>query len=330
MENVPASHSQLHVVLGAGQVGHLLCERLIERGLRVRVVRRAAPGHARPGLEWVQAELADPAAASAACAGAAVIYDCTNPSSYASWARVLPPLKRGIRAAASRTGALLVQLDNVYMYGVPADGVLRESTPLAPSSEKGRLRAMLANELFEAVARGELRASVGRAADFFGPGAASMSLYGDGFLRNLARGRGAIALGDPDLPRSYSFIPDVVGGLLQLGAHPERSAGRVFHLPVAWKAGSTREFITRFAAELGARPRIFRLPPWLFSLAGLFSKDLGAMREMMYQWQTPFVLDDTLFERTFGLSATAPELAISESVRAAGLARRDAPQLAPA
>jgi nucleoside-diphosphate-sugar epimerase len=328
MENVSASDSQLHVVLGAGQVGPLLCERLLERGLRVRMVRRAAPGPARPGVEWAQAELSDPAAASAACAGAAVIYDCTNPSGYASWPRVLPPLKRGIRAAATRTGALLVQLDNVYMYGVPADGVLRESTPLAPSSEKGRLRAALSNELFEAVARGELRASVGRASDFFGPGAASMSVYGDGFLRTLARGRGAIAFGDPDLPRSYSYIPDVVNGLLLLGAQPERSAGRVFHLPVAWKAGSTREFIARFAAALGAHPRVLRLPPWLFSLAGLFSKDLGAMREMMYQWQAPFVVDDSLFEQTFGVGATPPELAIAESVRAAGLLRRDAAGLA--
>lgn len=320
----------LHVVLGAGQVGVQVADLLLAQGHRVRVVRRGQPGAARPGLEWARADLTDASAATDACRGAAAIYDCTNPPGYGSWQRTLPPLRRGVLAAASRTGALLVSLDNLYVYGEPAGAPLTEDRPLRPCSEKGELRARLVGELLDATARGELRATVGRASDFFGPGAADMSLYGDRFVRGLARGRGAIALGDPDLPRSYSYVPDVAAGLAALGANPQRASGRVFNLPVAWKDGSTRELIGRFAAELGTRPRLWRIPRWVFRAVGLFSSDLGAMAEMIYQWQSPYVVDDTLFHSTFGISATPIDVAVRETVRAAGLSPTAATRTAPA
>src|SRR5688572_28001702 len=78
----PAPCAPLHVVLGAGQVGARVADLLLARGDRVRVVRRGEPGAARPGLEWARADLGDPAAAAAACRGAAVLYDCTNPPGY--------------------------------------------------------------------------------------------------------------------------------------------------------------------------------------------------------------------------------------------------------
>lgn len=328
--------SPLHVVLGAGQVGPRLADLLLARGHRVRIVRRGEAGADRPGLEWARADLTDAAAAARAAAGAAVIYDCTNPAGYGTWDETLPPLKRGIREAAARTGALLVSLDNLYMLGAPADGApLREDTPMRPRSKKGELRARLATELMEAHARGALRATVGRASDFFGPGAGKMSLYGDDFVRRLARGWGAMVLGDPDLPRSYSYVPDVVAGLAALGARPDLSEGKVFHLPVAWSperwsatapsapsrrasACGTRAFVARFAEILGVAPRTWRMPGWAFRVLGLVSRDVGAVHEMLYQWEMPFVVDDRRFVETFGLGATSVEQAVRETVRAAG------------
>lgn len=309
----------LHVVLGAGQVGPRLAEILVARGHRVRVVRRGEPGRSGPEVEWRRADLTDPAAAAQACEGAAVIYDTTNPPGYGTWDRTLPPLKRGVREAAARTGAFLVSLDNLYMYGRPESGRLTEETPMRPCSRKGELRVQLGRELMEAHARGDLRATIGRASDFFGPGADTMALYGERFVRGLARGRRAILLGDPDLPRSYSYVPDVVAGLALLGSRPDLAAGHAYHLPVSWKSGSTRELVARFAAELGVRPRAMRVPRWAFRVFGLVSRDLGAIAEMIYQWETPYVVDDSRFASTFGASATPSDEAVRETVRAAGL-----------
>jgi nucleoside-diphosphate-sugar epimerase len=309
----------LHVVLGAGQVGVQLADILLGRGHRVRIVRRGEVGASRPGLDWARADLTSPDAAAAACAGAAVLYDCTNPSSYGSWDQTLAPLRRGVLDAARRTGAFLVSLDNLYVYGQPDGAPLAEDRPMRPCSRKGELRARLVGELLDAQARGELRATVARASDYFGPGAATMALYGDGFVRGLARGRPAILLGDPDLPRSYSYVPDVAAGLAALGADPGRADGQVFNLPVAWRDGTTRDFVARFAAELGVRAKTLRVPRWVFRTVGLFSRQLGAVAEMIYQWESPYVVDDTRFNRTFGTEATTIDEAVRDTIRAAGL-----------
>lgn len=308
--------SDLHVVLGAGQVGPRLAARLLEQGKRVRMVRRGAWGDEAPeGAERARADLSRVEEGVEACRGAAVIYDCTNPSGYGSWHETLPPLKLGILEVAKETGAFLVTLDNLYSYGRPA-GALDESTPMDPCSEKGELRARLANQFLEAAARGEVRGAIGRASDFFGPGAGKMSFYGDPTVRAIAAGWGAPVLGDPNLPRSYSYVPDVVRGLEVLGSNPELSDGKVFHLPVAHKSESSRALVERFAAELGVKARTYPLPRWFFRLAGIFSRDLGAMVEMLYQWEMPYVVDDSHFVQTFGVEATPIELAVRCSVEA--------------
>ena len=322
MSHGARQQAELHVVLGSGQVGPRLAEILYDRGHRVRIVRRRPPGPAR--FQWAQADLTDVAAATAACAGASVIYDCTNPSGYGSWDETLAPLRRGVMEAAARNGAFLVSLDNLYAYGRPDGGTLTEDTPLRPCSAKGELRARLVRELLEAVGRGHLRATVARASDFFGPGASTMSLYGDRFVRGLARGKPAIVLGRPDLPRSYSYVPDVAAGMAALGERPTAANGGAFHLPVSWKTGTTRELVQQFAVELGVAPRTRRLPRWLFRAMGPFSRDLAAVAEMIYQWETPYIVDDTRFVTAFKLAATPAEVAIRESVEAAGFTPRGA------
>lgn len=297
--------NDVHVVLGSGQVGPRLATVLEARGHRVRTVRRS------PGAD-VQADLSDRAAAIRACEGASVIYDCTNPAGYGTWETTLPPLKRGIRAAAAETGAFLVSLDNLYCYG-QSDAPITEETPMRPCSAKGKLRAELADELLSANARGEVRATIARASDFFGPGAGAMSIYGERFVKMLRGGWGAMVLGDPRLPRSYSYVPDVAAGLATLGEHPER-AGEVFHLPVAWRDGSTLELVERFAAALGAPARAWRMPRWAFRLLGVVSRDLGAVAEMLYQWEAPYVVDDGKLTRAFGVKATPIEAAIRASI----------------
>lgn len=51
--------SELHVVVGAGQVGVPLAARLAARGHRVRVVRRGAPVPGLRGVEWARGDVTD-------------------------------------------------------------------------------------------------------------------------------------------------------------------------------------------------------------------------------------------------------------------------------
>lgn len=300
----------LHVVVGTGQIGTHLAEHLLAKGRRVRVVSRRSGWSGAAGVEDVRGDVTDRTFIDSALSDAAVVYNVANPPRYDVWPEVLPALSRAIRDGAARAGARLVVLDNLYMVGVPAGGVIREDAPLAPCSKKGELRARLARELEEMVARGDLRATTGRASDFFGPGTLRAAIFGPRFFERLARGQSLEVFGDPDLPHAYSYAPDVAAGLAVLGTY-EQATGGVWHLPAAWN-GSTRALVERFAAAAGVTPRLRRVPGWLVGAVGLFNGEVGAAREMLYQWHVPYVLDDARLRAASGLAPTP----IDDAVRA--------------
>jgi nucleoside-diphosphate-sugar epimerase len=240
-----------------------------------------------------------------------VVYDCANPAEYHRWDEVLPPLKRGIREAAARAGARLVVLDCLYMYGRPQAGVpFDEDTPMRPCSRKGELRAMLARELFEAHARGDVRATSGRASDFFGP-ATPTALLGGRFAARVVAGKPLEMGGDPDQPHGYSYTPDVARGLAVLGASPAAD-GRPWHLPLAW-TGTTRALVEAIATSLGRRGTVRAIPDWVLRALGVVDPALGAAAEMTYQWKLPYVIDDRRFRAAFGMGPTVPEKAVEET-----------------
>lgn len=304
----------LHVVLGAGQVGPLLANELLQAGYRVRLVSRSGASLQRERLEVMQGELTDIAFTTEACRGAEVVYHCANPAQYHRWESLLFPLSRGILEGAKRAKARrLVVLDNLYMVGKPSSSPFNEDAGMRPCSKKGELRKQLVNEFFSAHARGDIEVTSGRASDFFGPGATGMSAFGDHLGSRLAKKKPVEVFGNPDLPRSYSYIPDVAKGLAVLGAN-DKSIGKVWHLPVAW-SGTTRELLVAIGKELGREVKLRPVPDFLLALIGLFSPMMGAIREMTYQWKMPYVVDDRRFIETFGVHATPSQEAITATAQ---------------
>jgi nucleoside-diphosphate-sugar epimerase len=304
--------NELHVILGAGQVGTVLARELLAKGARVRQVRRGAPGESRPGLEWRSGDLSDLAFAEEAARGASVIYDCVNPA-YDQWPRLLPGLRRGVVHGAIRSGGVLVQLDNVYMLGAP-DAPMTEDTAVHPPSRKGALRAALAEETLDASRRGLLRVAIARASDFYGPAFLLASVFGPHFYGRVLAGKAALCQGDPDMPHSYNYGPDVARAMIRLGEAGEDVLGQVWHLPVA-PAESTRATMARFARAAGIDVRIQRLPDWVLRAAGLVAPMLREFAEMTYQWKKPFVLDDSKWRARFGDDATPLDDGMGETAR---------------
>ncbi len=313
---------ELHVIFGAGQIGRRLADELLERGQRVRIVRRGPSGAAREGLEWARGDLGDAAFRREAARGASVVYNCVNPGDYSRWSEELPPLFAAVRDAAAHAGAKLVVLDNLYMYGPTGGEPMREETPMRPLAVKSALRARLAGELFEAHERGEIVATSGRASDFFGPGANERAVFGMPTVERIASGRAIDTVGDPSLPHALSYAPDVARGLAVLGTS-EASWGRPWHLPVAFQ-GSVRELAERFASELGTRAKVRAHGAWMLRVAGVFAPPMGALVEMLYQWREPFLVDDSAFRATFGLEPTPLDAAVRETIEAMRAGRRAA------
>jgi nucleoside-diphosphate-sugar epimerase len=311
MAAAPAGESGRHVVLGTGQVGCALAACLAGRGLAVRAVSRHRPAELAGGIEWRAADVADPGAAADAATGAAVVYQCLN-APYAQWPELFPPLQRGALAAAERAGALLVTLENLYGYGSAGGTPMTEDLPLAATTVKGRTRAAMTGELLAAAAAGRVRIAIGRASDFFGAGVTEGSVLGRRVFGNALAGRRADFIGDPELPHTYSYVPDIAAGLATLGTDP-RAAGQVWHLPGP-PTVTTRALLDLAAAELGHPVAIRSVPRLALRALGLVNPMMRELAEMAYQFEEPFILDTTRYEATFGPAGTPLAAAVAATI----------------
>jgi nucleoside-diphosphate-sugar epimerase len=309
------------VVLGAtGGAGSALVRELASRGTPVRAVSRSGAGPSLPGVTLVRADVADAAALRDACRGAAIVYHCVNVP-YQLWAQRLVPIAEAIIAAAGAAGAKLVVMDNLYMYGRP-DGPMTETTPRNARGKKGRIRIRLEQLLLEAHRGGRVRVAIGRASDFYGPEATSAPMLL--VVQPAVAGRRASWLGNLDVPHTFSYLPDVAWGLATLGGR-EEAFGEIWHLPAA-EPLTGRQFAGLVFDALGAPPKIALIPKPVMALGSLFSTMIRESREVLYQFEYPFVMDAAKFTRAFGSRITPHRAAIRETIDAM---RRDADRAAP-
>jgi nucleoside-diphosphate-sugar epimerase len=304
------SEDRLHVVFGTGQVGRALSARLAELGLAVRAVSRHQPASLADGVDWRAADASDPDAATDAANGASVVYQCLN-APYTLWPERFPPLQRGVLVAAERNGALLVTLENLYGYGPTGGKPMTEALPLAATTVKGRTRAAMTKELLSAAADGRVRIAIGRASDFFGAGVTETTL-GERVFANALAGKRADFLGNPDLPHTYSYVPDIVAGLATLGTD-ERAVGGVWHLPGP-ETVTTRAVLELLAGEVGHPVAIRSMPKLVMRALGLLNPLLRELYEMTYEFDEPFVLDTSKYQSTFGGAGTPLATAIASTV----------------
>jgi nucleoside-diphosphate-sugar epimerase len=302
---------QLHVVFGTGQVGSALAAHLTGMGLAVRTVSRDRPRALADGADWRAADVTDPEAAADAAKGASVVYQCLN-APYDQWPELFPPLQRGVMAAAEQSGALLVTLENLYGYGPTGGRPMTEDLPLAATSIKGRTRAAMTGELLAAAETGRVRFAIGRASDFFGAGVTQGSTLGERVFGNALAGKRADFIGNPDLPHTYSYVPDIAAGLATLGTDA-RATGQVWHLPGP-PTVTTRAFLNLVAREVGHPVTIRYVPKLALRALGLVNPILRELAEVSYQFEQPFVLDTSKYESAFGAAGTPLAAAISATV----------------
>lgn len=305
------SQQPLHVVFGAGQIGSLLARVLQQAGARVRVVRRSAR-EVGPGIEVLSGDALDPAFVVSATKGAAVIYHCMNASQYSArqWETELPRMGDSLIAAAVHHGARLVVLDNLYGYG-EVEGRRTETTPLTGTGRKARVRSAWAARLEQARQKEGLKFVTGRGGDFFGPGA-DQAVISDATVKAIAAGKRPLLLGDATAPHAFSYVRDVAAALAALGLAEDDVEGRVFHLPVLEVAPA--ELVARLASALGrtTRPRVVRR--WAVVGIAPFVPLVRELLETLYQWERPFLVDDSAFRKRFPHVGVSLEQAVAESV----------------
>jgi nucleoside-diphosphate-sugar epimerase len=300
--------SKRHVVLGAaGATGSAVVGELAARGWRVRAVTRRGTGEVPEGVEQVAADIATAEGARRACEGAAVVYHCAQPD-YRKWPELFPPMTKAVLEGAAEAGAKLVFADNLYVYG-PPDGPMSEETPQRAEGRKGRTRIEMADAVLRAHADGRLRTTIGRCSDYYGPRGTGTTA-GDNIMKPALRGKRTRWLGSLDQPHTLNYLEDMGRAYVTLGERGEAD-GQVWHLPAA-EPLTGRQFLELVFEEAGHSPKIGVASRPAIRMVGLFNPLVRELNETLYQFERPFVVDASKFQRAFGPFETTPH---QEAVR---------------
>lgn len=298
-----------NVVIGTGPLGLAVMRALRAKGRQPVMVNRSGKVDDLPSLQVTRADMSDAREVKRVCKNAHTIFYCAKPP-YTQWVEQFPPLVDALLQGVPSPECKIVYLDNLYAYG-PTDRPLTEDMPLAAQGKKGRTRAELDERLLEAHSRGVAKVTIARASDFFGPHVKEAALGSRAFEAAL-NGTAAEVLGNIDTPHTHAFIDDIATGMLTLAEH-EEAFGRAWHLPAA-PAITTREFLTRLYAQAG-KPFKFRAAPRaLVSVLGLFMPQMREVKEVLYTFERPFVVDHSQFEKAFGAKVTSHDEAIRRTL----------------
>jgi len=248
--------------------------------------------------------------------GAAVLVHGLNPEyNNAAWRReALPMLHAGIRLAQG-LDALMIFPGSVYNFGETMPPVLREDTPINPSTEKGEMRCRMETELEQAAGRG-LRSVVIRAGDFYGAGGGSW--FDQVIVKGLAKGKLAYP-GSRRLVHAWAYLPDL--GRTCVAVAEQRAqlpAFSALHFPGNNITGDELLDGLEGAAEnlgiTGGKPLKREGFSWpLVRVAGVVMPMFRSLVEMSYLWRVPHALDGARLEKLIG---TVPSTPLPQALRA--------------
>ncbi|WP_402467362.1 NAD-dependent epimerase/dehydratase family protein [Isoptericola aurantiacus] len=290
-----------HLVVGAGPVGRAVAARLAADHHDVTVLTRSGRDTGVRGVRHVATDASDADALTAVARGTDVLYNCANPADYTRWDTVWPPLATALLTTAERTGAVYAITGNLYPYG-PVDGPLTEDLPDVATDHKGRLRARMWADALAAHRAGRVRTVEVRGSDYVGPGVGQNG-HVSRVVPAARRGRGVVMMGRADQPHTFTDVRDVAATLVAAAADPD-AHGRTWHVPSNPPVTQERA-LTDVLAAVGAEPvRVRTLRGPALATAALVSPLLRELRQLIHQFERPYVLDDTAAREHLGVMPT--------------------------
>jgi nucleoside-diphosphate-sugar epimerase len=285
--------SDRHVIIGTGPVGRATAAALAERGAEVVLASRSG------GRGTTAVDAADADALSRLAEGAVALYNCVNPPDYTQWQELWPRIASGLLSAAERSGAVLVTAGNLYPYGPVPGGVMREGMPDAAAGKKARLRAKMTRDAFDLHEAGRIRAVEVRGSDYIGDGVGENGHIPRVIPRAL-QGKTVTVIGSAHQPHTFTDVRDM-GRALALVATQESAWGRIWHAP-SNPPRTQAEAVNDVLAAVGSKPvKVRALPGAALTLLAPFQPVLGELRETLYQFTAPYVMESSAITAAYGL-----------------------------
>jgi nucleoside-diphosphate-sugar epimerase len=167
--------------------------------------------------------------------------------------------------------------------------------------------------ILDEVGRGNLKAIIARAADFYGPNT-PLSFVNVMVFDNIRQRKKAQWLINDKVRHSLTYTPDAGKATAILG-NTESAYNQVWHLPTDKNALTGEEFIGKVAKEFGLSPRYMVLSRWMVQMVGLFNGVVRESVEMLYQNDADYLFDSSKFENAFEFKATSYSQGIRDTVK---------------
>jgi len=301
-----------HTILGAGgSIGNVLAYQLLKADESVRLVSRS--NFSITGAESVKSDISSYEDTLNCVKGSDIVYLVAGlPYDSKIWDEMWPKIMKNVIDACKNYGAKLIFFDNVYMYG-KVDGKMTEETPYFPCSEKGEIRATVANMLSSEMRHDNLKAIIARSADFYGPYALNSSVLYFLAIDKLINNKKALWLADDTKLHSFTYTLDCAKALNLLWSKDE-CYQQVWHMPTHSPAITGKTYMELIAKELGTEPNYRVLKKWMMKMAGLFDKTVYESLEMIYQSEYDYQFDSTKFDQYFNFKPTSYETGIHETI----------------
>lgn len=159
---------------------------------------------------------------------------------------------------------------------------------------------------------GHLQAVIARGSDFYGPGVINAGL-GEIALAPALQGKTANAIGNLDMPHTYTYIDDFAKAVVTLGTREEAS-GKVWHTPNA-QAPTTRQMLEMMYQAAGHTPKYRSASSLMLTTMGLFNPMIRELKEMVCQFEIPFIVDSSAYDKLFSdVKPTPSRVGIEQTV----------------
>lgn len=308
------SKKESHVVIGGtGNIGQFVVQELLERGKTVTILERRQKDHPQ-GASFVICDVKVRQNLIETLTGATHVYLCVGlPYERKVWKNELPTIIQHCIDACLHHQSKLIYLDNIYMYGpAPLEIPFTENSPQQPSSEKGKIRKYCSDMILNAIENLGLKAVIGRAADFYGPGASNSYLYIE-FLEKLVKGKSPAWLFKKGVPHTYACTTDIANALVKL-AEADDCLGQVWHLPVG-EPVTIEDILTVMNASLNLKKSMSILPRPIRKGLSFVIPVLKEVEEVSFQFDQPYSMSwDKLRTRFPDLQPTPAKLAVQKMV----------------
>lgn len=244
-------------------------------------------------MTWLSGDVFNADEIAQQSSGASVVLHAMNPAyTQRAWQQEVLPMADAAIRVSRLLGATLMVPGNVYNFGASMPGVLREDTPQAAHTVKGKIRVALEQRLVDS----GIPCVVIRAGDFFGGGKGTW--FDQAIVKDIKKGIFSYP-GQQDTPTAWAYLPDLARTFVAVaGRRTQLSRFEVLHFAGHQVSGRRwLEVLQPLALQQGWIPEAghlaFKGMPWgIIRALGRVIPTWGALAEMKYLWDTPYALDN--------------------------------------